>query len=277
MAKLHIKVEMNKGRIGIPLGKLATITEEIYEFLKMVCEDVSLESIAKNWLALDFANGSVSLRIENPEHVDDIPAARFTRTIERIMDFKLDRADDYSDINRRTLEQYARIGKCIDIDETVLFGIPEIYNPEADNVGAMQWKALSRQTSNQIEEYFDKPAKYEYCGGVQGTIYSLVKEVGRPYFILTTIDTEQKVKCFYKEHMYNQVINLLLEKDAIVNVSGMITANLADRKIEHIVAEKFIQSPKFSDDDFKEFFGCAPNLTGKSTTLEFIRKIRNAH
>ena len=77
--------------------------------------------------------------------------------------------------------------------------------------------------------------------------------------------------------MYQDIVRLLKDKDAVVCVSGMIKANMADRRIEEIHAEKFGASEPFTDEDLEKFFGCAPNITGNQSTQQFIRKIRDAN
>jgi len=64
MANLRIRVELNKGRVGMPLGKMANITHETMKFLKMVCEDIGALEVADKWIALNFENDSVDFDCE---------------------------------------------------------------------------------------------------------------------------------------------------------------------------------------------------------------------
>jgi hypothetical protein len=56
MAKIRIRVRLNKGRIGIPLYKLGAIVKETEAFFSMLGQDIELPGDKKQWLGLDFEN-----------------------------------------------------------------------------------------------------------------------------------------------------------------------------------------------------------------------------
>ena len=56
-------MELNRGRVGIPLHKLANVFQETHQFLGMLGEDVHLPA-GGDWLALDFENQSLNFTAE---------------------------------------------------------------------------------------------------------------------------------------------------------------------------------------------------------------------
>lgn len=270
MPKLRVRIELNKGRIGIPVGKLASVVDEIHKFFNSICEDVNVEANAEDWLALRFQEGSLAFDIENLNTVNDFSINAFNRTLRRIGAFTTATADDYSDIPRATLLQYARIAKPIDADERVIFNL---YAGEEEKPSIAY--ELTKNIAVAIEEYASKPEQLEYYGGIQGIIHSLVKEGDRPYLNIRELTSQKLIKCFYLKNMYDVIVSLLKRKDAVVHVHGLIRGNRTDRKIDFIKADKFKVADDFSDKDFQDFFGCAPDLTGDLTTKDFISKLRD--
>jgi hypothetical protein len=64
MARIKVRFELNKGRIGAPLSKLGDISRQTERFLRSLAADVRIEAKAEEWLAVNFRNGSVSYDAE---------------------------------------------------------------------------------------------------------------------------------------------------------------------------------------------------------------------
>jgi hypothetical protein len=105
-------------------------------------------------------------------------------------------------------------------------------------------------------------------------MHSWFKEASPPYFNLRESVSGRMVKCFYDKEDYPHVVSLLQKKNAIIQVIGMVTANLVDRRIEEVHAQKFAIAEELSDADFEKFFGFAPDLTGDLTTEEYVSSVR---
>ncbi len=118
-------------------------------------------------------------------------------------------------------------------------------------------------------------ANSKYRGVAQGILHAWFKEATPPYFDLREAATGRIVKCFYDKDDYPQIVRLLEKKTAIIQVIGMITANMVDRKIEEIKAEKFSIAEELSDADFEKFLGMAPDLTGGMTTEVYVSSVRD--
>jgi hypothetical protein len=269
MGRLRVRVELNKGRIGIPITKLASVVSAIHKFFGKICEDINVETNLDDWLAVHFEEGSLAFDVENPNIVDDSSASSFNRTLKRIGAFSPAAAGGYSDIPRATFLQFATIAKTIDPDEKVTFGLYIDGKDQPD-----YHYELTKNLASEIEEHFAQPDQLIYHGEVHGIIHSLLKEGDRLYFNVRDLNTSKLIKCFYRKDMYQQIINLLKKKDAIVYVTGEIRGNRNERKIESIRVEKVMISSDFSDKDFEDFFGCAPDLTGDLSTEDFISSIR---
>jgi len=56
---------------------------------------------------------------------------------------------------------------------------------------------------------------------------------------------------------YPRIVGLVEKKNAIVQVIGLLSINLVDRRIEEIHAEKFSIAEALTDEDFEKFFGLA--------------------
>src|SRR5258707_14899820 len=95
MARLRIRIELSRGGVGVPLGKLARVVDEAQKFLHMLGEDVHIQARGE-WLGFDFDHESLNFTAEfsgavTPEQVRAFYAAfdgttalrRATRSEER--------------------------------------------------------------------------------------------------------------------------------------------------------------------------------------------------
>ena len=57
MSELKIKLELNKGRKGVPIDRLAQVANEARKFFEMFAKDVELGD--GEWVAEEFTNGSL--------------------------------------------------------------------------------------------------------------------------------------------------------------------------------------------------------------------------
>src|SRR5277367_2807061 len=74
MARLRVRIELNRRMAGVPLDKMASVIEETRKFFFLLAEDVHIESERGEWLASDFDadfSGATSLR--------RVTIAQFTR------------------------------------------------------------------------------------------------------------------------------------------------------------------------------------------------------
>ena len=82
MARIRVRFELNKGRIGAPLNKLGKIAEQAERFLRALASDVQIEARADEWLAINFRNGSVSYDAEFQGEITPAEVDAFNRNLE---------------------------------------------------------------------------------------------------------------------------------------------------------------------------------------------------
>jgi hypothetical protein len=266
MRTLRVRLELNKGRKGIPLYKLAAITDEVQRFLRSVGSDLGISAPKEKWLALKFGNGSVSFDAEYQDRIADQRVRQYNDELANLP--RLPEGKVETRLSHGTILQFARIGDRIDEDEKVRFGLYANGDRKPK-----EWHELTKALSRQIAATAIANSKYR--GVAQGILHSWYKEASPPYFDLREAATGRIVKCLYDKDDYPQIVRLLEKKTAIIQVIGMITANMVDRRIEEIKAEKFSIAEELSDADFEKFLGMAPDLTGGMTTEAYVSSVRD--
>ena len=135
MARLRIRMELNRGRAGVPLLELARVVDEAQKFFGMLGDDVHIDS-AGEWVASDFDNEFLNF------------TAEFTGVVEphRIEQFRA-AFDGVTRLRRATIAQFARIASALGEDETIAFGL--FRNDE--DVEPDEWRSLSKREAMRIE------------------------------------------------------------------------------------------------------------------------------
>lgn len=267
MSNLRIRVELNKGRIGIPLGKLSRIAEETVKFLVMACEDAGIAPDKREWLASNFENNSVDFDCETV--VEDDQQGQKGREVLRCIF-----ANDFSDpevrfrIRPATRHQYARMTTPIDSDEKIRIGLYQ--NGEAV---PEKWFSLTKQVA--AEHIESAPEKVNYHGEIQGIIHAFYKESDQPKLVVRELVTSSLVNCFFKPEMYRSAVEVLMDPDAVVFVSGEVTESIEKGQIESIVVSDFRPAPEFDLVKHISLLGAFPTITGNLSTEDFIRDLRD--
>lgn len=137
MARLRIRVELNRGGVGVPLHKLASVVQEAQRFFEMLADDVHLEKDRGEWLAFDFDNESLNFTAEyvgpaSPEQVSAFSAA----------------FDGVTSLRRATIAQFTRIADAIGEDELIGFGL---YHSDHETEPS-EWRCLSRRDALRIAD-----------------------------------------------------------------------------------------------------------------------------
>lgn len=270
MRTLRVRLELNKGRKGIPLHKLAAVTEEVQRFFQRVGSDLGVPTPREQWLAVRFRNGSVSFDAEYQGQLTEERIEQYNAELGGLIRAAVVPSFE-SRLSPATVLQFARIAEPIDEDEQVRFGLYQ-------NGGArpVEWHALTKAASRQLAHAV--VASNKYRGVVQGIAHSWYKEASPPYFYIRQSVTQSLVKCLYDKTQYSEVLHLFEKRNAVVQVIGMITANMIERRVDEVDCEKFAIAEELSDEDFERFFGMAPDLTGNLTTEEYISLVReNGH
>src|SRR5258708_2984495 len=137
MARLRIRVELNRGGVGIPLHKLSSVVQEAEKFFQMLGEDVRIEKDRGEWLAFDFDNESLNFTAEfvgpaSPDQVRAFAAA----------------FDGTTSLRRATIAQFTHITDAIGEDELIGFGL---YHSDQE-IEPSEWRCLSRPDALRIAD-----------------------------------------------------------------------------------------------------------------------------
>lgn len=267
MNELKLRVELNKGRVGIPLDKLGRVVKETLQFLTAVDQDIGIGDDPKSWLALNFGNSSVNFDCLRVGELEPAVIDRGNRIIRSIM------ANDYSDpetdllVRPMTRLQYTQIANPIDPDEKVLFGL---YGNQDDE--PVDWFELTRESAIRVLE--DTPQIVTYYGEIQGIVHAFYKESASPKLVIRELSTRDLVDCFFTPDMYQAAVETLLEPNAVIFVEGEVSEDRIKNQVASIKVADFRPAPDFDDTQIDEFIGSYPEFTGNLTTEEFIRAVR---
>jgi hypothetical protein len=137
MARLRVRVELNRGGVGIPLHKLSSVVQQAEKFFQMLAEDVRIEKDRGEWLAFDFDNESLNFTAEyvGPASADQVQA--FAAAF-----------DGTTSLRRATIAQFTRITEAIGEDELIGFGL---YHADHE-IEPSEWRCLSRRDALRIAD-----------------------------------------------------------------------------------------------------------------------------
>ena len=137
MSRLRIRIELNRGGVGVPLHKLASVVEEAQKFFCLLTEDVQIDQSKGEWLGFDFGNESLNFTAEFVGPVTAEQVAAFHAAF-----------DGTTSLRRATISQFARITDAIEQDELIGFGLYL-----SDEGGEpTEWRCLSRRDALRITE-----------------------------------------------------------------------------------------------------------------------------
>jgi Domain of unknown function (DUF4115) len=137
MARLRIRIELNRGGMGVPLYKLASVVDQAQKFFHMLSEDIRIDHTKGEWLGFDFDHESLNFTAEFVGHV----------TAEQVSDFNAS-FDGTTPLRRATIAQFARITESIEEDELIGFGLYLTDEGSEPN----EWRCLSRRDAVRIAD-----------------------------------------------------------------------------------------------------------------------------
>jgi len=137
MARLRIRIELNRGGVGVPLHKLASVVEEAQKFFYLLAEDIHVDQTQGDWLGFDFGNESLNFTAEFVGPVTAEQVAAFHAAF-----------DGTTSLRRTTIAQFARITESIEQDELIGFGL----YMQDDGNEPTEWRCLSRRDALRITE-----------------------------------------------------------------------------------------------------------------------------
>jgi len=197
MARLRVRVELNRGGIGIPLHKLASVVQEAQKFFEMLALDVHIAERGE-WLAFDLDNGALNFTAEYVGHVSAEQVRAFYAAF-----------DGTTSLRRTTIAQFTRIAEAIGEDELIGFGL---YGSDHENEPS-EWRCLSRRDALRISDEIRI---------LQGATGEREGETHLP----AVIDAERAAKLFKERHGRGTAAN---DQSKWSNFVRAIESNLANR------------------------------------------------
>ena len=137
MARLRVRIELNRGGVGVPLHKLASVVQESQTFFQMLAQDVHIEKERGEWLAFDFDQGSLNFTAEYVGPVSAEQVRAFCAAF-----------DGVTSLRRATIAQFTRIADAIGEDELIGFGL----YTSSHETEPSEWRCLSRRDALRIAD-----------------------------------------------------------------------------------------------------------------------------
>ena len=267
MSTLRLRVELNKGRKGMPVGKLAQVCLETTRFLDLLCEDIGLPAPRGGWLAEEFENASVDFDLRHPEAVSEDMAELGRRALRMVLSNAFDDPMLGLAICSETRHQYRRIGSALGADEVARFGVYRGGESRPDAWFELQHANMPEIAAGLIDRHV--------YGEVQGTVNAFFKEHSPPYLRIRELSTGELVKCYFRPEMYKTAVELLAERDAVIFVEGWLKEDAASAQIREIRVEDFRPAPEFDAGLYQRMLGALPDYTGALDSEDFVRTWRD--
>ncbi len=137
MARLRVRIELNRGGVGVPLHKLASVVQESQRFFQMLAQDVHIERERGEWLAFDFDHESLNFTAEYVGPVSAEQVRAFCAAF-----------DGVTSLRRATIAQFTRIADAIGEDELIGFGL----YPNSHESEPSEWRCLSKRDALRIAD-----------------------------------------------------------------------------------------------------------------------------
>jgi TonB family protein len=135
MARLRVRLELNRRSAGVPLDKLASVVEETRKFFHLLAEDVHIESERGEWMASDFDTESLNFTAEYSGAVTADQARAFGAAFAGA-----------TSLRRATIAQFTRIADFLGEDELVGFGL---YQADQETEPS-EWRCLSKRDAQRF-------------------------------------------------------------------------------------------------------------------------------
>lgn len=266
MNTLKIKIELNKGRKGVELEKLAAVARETSKFLTSL--SVDLGEPETEWVADNFENGSVCFEVESKREIRSEPTL-WKRAFHSVMDNNF--SDDFLNVRIRpeTRLKYFDISKALNEGEFLSVGIA--VNGSSEN--GFEWHRLDKGLANEAASSVEPKIKCH--GEIQGIVHAFFKETKTPKLVMRELSTKNLVDCYFEEEMYEGAIALLQDKDGVIFVEGVVSES-PEGEITEISVSNFTPAPEFDEAIFEGMIGHFPNaLTGRQDAAQALDDFRS--
>ena len=97
-------------------------------------------------------------------------------------------------------------------------------------------------------------------GSIQGIVHAWYKEAKDPHFQIRELSTDDLIRVFYRESLYDAVARAVQERSTILIVDGMVKYDKVTRKALELQANRISPMSMMTSSEFDEVFGCAPSF-----------------
>jgi TonB family protein len=144
MARLRVRIELNRRMVGVPLDKMASVVEETHKFFHLLSEDVKIQADRGEWLASEFDAESLNFTAEYAGAVSTEQAHAFGAAFAGA-----------TSLRKSTIAQFTRIADFLGEDELVGFGL---YQSDQETEPS-EWRCLSKRDAMRFGEEIQMLAK----------------------------------------------------------------------------------------------------------------------
>ncbi len=137
MARLRVRIELNRRMVGVPLEKMASVVQETHKFFHLLSEDVHIQSDRGEWMASDFDAESLNFTAEYAGAVSTEQAHAFGAAFAGA-----------TSLRKTTIAQFTRIADFLGEDELVGFGL---YQSDQE-IEPTEWRCLSKRDAMRFGE-----------------------------------------------------------------------------------------------------------------------------
>ena len=242
MARLRVRVELNRGGVGVPLHKLASVVHEAQRFFEMLAEDVHIAQDRGEWLGFDFDNESLNFTAEYVGAVSAEQAQSFYAAF-----------DGITSLRRGTIAQFTQITEAIGEDELIGFGL---YHSDQET-DPDEWRCLSRRDALRIAD------EIQLLLGVSGEMHT---ETHLP----AIIDSDGSARLF-KERAHRSIA--LTDPSKMPDLVREVESNLSKRiaRLEDDVENHshtlrdLRETSAATEESFKGLLNAVENFCGQAT------------
>lgn len=256
MARFKIRLVLNRGRHGAPLGKFGRIAEQTERFLRALASDSKVNTQPGQWLALNFKDGSLEYDAEFQGDVNAGDAQIFARNLEFLADYDAESDGLNGSVSHGTALEFSKIGMLIDPDEVIGLGI------YPGRGGSPKWREITYIKTASLRREVEAPLPA--FGAVQGIIHAWFKEAREPNFQIRELSTDTLVKVTYPPMLYSAVAQAVQERTTMLIVSGDMMYNRVTRLPYDMHASRIERQGMLSAREFEAFVGSAPEFIAES-------------
>jgi hypothetical protein len=267
MSRLKFKLEINPGGHGVRLDKLGKLSNSVEKFLRSLAEDAGAKVAPGEFVASQFYDSSFGSTVETFAEYTPEAVASFDSGVSFFSGYNGGNSTPAipPTFSRKTIQSFVALGDDMDNDEAIRIGL--LNGGESEP----RWEKLTKSAAVLIKEYVETP--YHYRGAIQGKLGTWFKESG--YFNLKALAANSIVKCHYGTDFYSKVYSAFADKDAVVHVSGNVTADRLSGDPTDVTVSDIQFYPRLSDKEFSALAGSDPTIAGDDDVVTVIERMRD--